>query len=97
MPDIYLSTQKFFGKVVRIDLRRMENVTNCSLSIRNEKRDKETGEIVATGESERSACVTVLDLESLHARAVGYIKGFAGIDACHFTVTSHLTHVVFAL
>jgi hypothetical protein len=70
--------QLFFGKIVRIDLQRMENVTNCSLSVRSQSRDPITKEIITIGESDADACVTILDLGSLHERAVGYMKGFTG-------------------
>ena len=70
--------KKFFGKVVRIDLRRMENTTECSISVRSESRNMNTGTIEIVGDTE-DPCVTILDLESLHERAVGFLKGFKGV------------------
>lgn len=71
--------QKFFGKVVRVDLQGMENVTNCELYIHSEYFDEASGHVVSSGVSADEACVTVLDLESLHPRAVGFMKGFSGV------------------
>jgi hypothetical protein len=68
----------FFGKVVRIDLPRMDNLTECTLSVRTQRWDAAAGAVVTTGESDADACVTVLDIGSLHERAVGFIKGFTG-------------------
>lgn len=62
----------------------MENVTECGLSVRRQSRDVATGETVTLGASDEEACVTILDLETMHGRAVGFMKGFAGtLLTCH--------------
>jgi hypothetical protein len=73
----YHNGRKFFGKVVKIDLFAMiENVTLC-----NEMYVIETminGTVNTTGTANiSSACVHVIDVSSLHERAVGFMKGFS--------------------
>ena len=75
----HFNGKKFFGKVVRVDLMKMENITRCQASVRMEFFNSNTGDIEVTGEDESVACVTILDLGSLHPRAVGFMKGFTGV------------------
>lgn len=72
--------QKFFGKVVRIDLKDgMQNVTKCAENFVIERYDAITGKIVYSGPGNphsNSTCVHVLDLQSMYPQAVGFRRGF---------------------
>ncbi len=70
-----MSIQKFFGKVVRVDLLAMlNNVTNCTNSWRKEAMVN--GTLVVTGTTSAHPCVIVLDLTTIHPNARGFRKGF---------------------
>jgi hypothetical protein len=72
--------KKFFGKVVRIDLKDgMQNVTKCAENFVIERYDAITGKIVYSGPGNphsNSTCVHVLDLQSMYPQAVGFRRGF---------------------
>lgn len=55
----------------------MENISVCMAKYRREWRDQQ-GVAHAEGASSDAACVTVLDLKTVHPRAVGFRKGFSG-------------------
>ena len=75
----YYNGKKFFGKVIRINLHLLShNITTCIKSTRIEYYDKINNKIVTNGINSRDACVVILDLESLHPKAVGFRKGFTG-------------------
>lgn len=70
--------QKFSGKVVRIDLKAMGNVSECSAKYRMESFDSK-GNLNVTGKSDSSdACIFVIDLTTIHPNAKGFRKGFMG-------------------
>ena len=54
------------------------NTTACSQLVRSERYDTSLESVVVTGVPLDDACVAILDLESLHPRAVGFRKGFKG-------------------
>jgi hypothetical protein len=57
----------------------MANATDCMESYRMESINITTGEITRTGNTnDNDACVTVLDLASLHPFARGFRRGFVG-------------------
>jgi hypothetical protein len=82
---------KFHGKVVRIDLQLMAaaTMTDCLSKVRSERWDSETGTVIATGQQLVNgsfnpaappdvACITILDLTTLHPNARGFRRGFVG-------------------
>jgi len=68
----------FFGKVVRVDLKLMENTTYCKYHYRYEYYDTDSSSIKSTGVSKSQACIFVLDLASVNENARGFRKGFVG-------------------
>ncbi len=64
----------------------MENISECSSSVRIEYFNRKSGQIEISGESESTACVTILDVGSLHSRAVGFMKGFVGENSCRSSI-----------
>lgn len=72
----WCAAQKYFGKLVRINLRWMASGAGCESSIR--RGYVEDGEVVNEGDDH--ACVTILDLASLNPRLVGFRRGFTGTD-----------------
>lgn len=68
----------FSGKVVRVDLQKMSNISYCKSHYRTEALDA-NGNLVATGPKRGDdPCVFVLDLASLHPNARGFRRGFVG-------------------
>lgn len=66
----------------RINLKEMiSNTTRCQHSYRSEYYNTTTGYSVITGtiSSAVDACVSILDLRTVHPQAVGFKKGFANI------------------
>ena len=61
---------KFLGKVVRVNLRLMENATYCALMYRQEYYNEMTQSIQSTGWAD--ACVFVLDSASVNPAARGF-------------------------
>jgi hypothetical protein len=61
----------------------MENVTDCEMYVHSEYFDAASGLVVSSGVPAGEACVTVLDLETLHPRATGFMKGFTGVGRRH--------------
>eukprot|EP01041_Mallomonas_annulata_P005612 gene5612-11329_t len=75
----YYNGNKFFGKVVRIDLHRMgRNISNCMDFIHSEYYNTASATIISQGVALNESCVAILDLESMHPRAVGFRRGFTG-------------------
>lgn len=71
--------QKYFGKVVRIDLHFMGlNHSQCMASNRTEIYNPATKSVQIIGSTSTSACVVILDLASMNRKAVGFRKGFTG-------------------
>ena len=71
--------QKFFGKVVRVDLHMMGlNQSVCLSHVRRETYSASQGRVVVTGPRLNASCVVVLDLQSLHPKAIGFRRGFLG-------------------
>lgn len=79
---------RFHGLVVRVDLEAMAKPDRCMQKVRFERWNRTSGraEIVthATAHSSRTydeptetACIVILDLESLHPRAYGFRRGFS--------------------
>ena len=74
-----LFVQKFFGKVVRVDLHMMGlNQSVCLSHVRRETYSSSQGRVVVTGPRLNASCVAVLDLQSLHPKAIGFRRGFLG-------------------
>mmetsp|Transcript_7863 Transcript_7863/g.11718 ORF Transcript_7863/g.11718 Transcript_7863/m.11718 type:complete len:668 (+) Transcript_7863:194-2197(+) len=73
----YHNGNRFFGKLVRVNLFGMENETNCMLNVRFEWLDS-TGTPQTSGVALEEACIVVLNLESIHEDARGFRKGFIG-------------------
>lgn len=75
-----MTGQKFFGKVVRVDLKDgMSNVTTCAGSYVYEFYNSTSGEIEHSGTkspTDTDVCVYILDVGSLHPEAVGFRRGF---------------------
>lgn len=67
---------------MRVDLRMMENTTLCMSKYRHEWLDEQR-KPHAQGVSSDAACVTVLDLKTVHPRAAGFRKGFSGVVHNH--------------
>ena len=71
----YHNGHKFVGKVVKVDLKAMDDVNACMANYRLETMVN--GKIVITGPGTReNACVHILDLVSLHPDARGFRRGF---------------------
>lgn len=90
------SLQKFFGKVVRVDLQAMGNLSECASHYRIERYDAQGRLVVNTTVSDPDdACVFVIDLASKHPKAVGFRRGFVGfphgyLAAGHYSVVAQL-------
>lgn len=57
----------------------MGNASDCMGSYRMESKNLSSGQTIYTGSRDKSeACVTVLDLETLHPYARGFRRGFVG-------------------
>jgi len=69
---------KFTGKVVRVNLIAMDNITECMMNYRMESLSSNDNVIVTGTGSASDACIFVLDLTSLHPDARGFRKGFLG-------------------
>jgi len=67
---------RFVGKVVRVDMWNMDNATACMLSVRREWVDSASGAIRSSGPSSSTACITILDLQSMNPNARGFRRGF---------------------
>lgn len=74
---------RFHGLVVRVNLMRMIDEVWCTNRTRFERWDRDLGQAVTVSHDGRdydepveSACITILDLESLHPRAFGFRRGF---------------------
>lgn len=68
---------EFFGKVVRVDLQAMGNISACSESYMFESlMPNGTVNITGTVTNRDEACVFVMDLKTLHPEAVGFRRGF---------------------
>ena len=75
----YHNRAAFHGYVVRVDLQQLEDKAACLSRMRFERWDRDSQSVVfINGQAEpiESACITVLDLASLHPRAVGFRRGF---------------------
>ena len=69
--------KNFSGKVVAIDLDAMRfNASICVKAVRTEFLNQTSGAIVQAGHNSSSACITVLDLSTLHHNATGFRRGF---------------------
>lgn len=69
------SGTKFTGKVVRVDLVRMSDNETCIADYRHEYINS-AGHRVVEGPGNESACITIIDLPSLHVNARGFRRGF---------------------
>jgi hypothetical protein len=77
--------QNFFGKLVRIDLKQMEDPTDCMRRVRYEYYNNTLGPFHLERKGEMSSpCVIILDLTTLHPRAKGFRRGFAGESIASF-------------
>mmetsp|Transcript_8789 Transcript_8789/g.14972 ORF Transcript_8789/g.14972 Transcript_8789/m.14972 type:complete len:537 (-) Transcript_8789:143-1753(-) len=74
----YHNRVRFFGKLVRVDLFGMENITDCMLRVRFEKLDANGDPEIIGWPDINTACVTVLILETIHEDARGFKRGFMG-------------------
>ena len=69
-----------YTRTRRINLKELiSNLTRCQHSYRSEYYNTTTGHAVITGtvSSPLDACVSILDLRTVHPQAVGFKKGFA--------------------
>eukprot|EP00604_Paraphysomonas_vestita_P001611 CAMPEP_0174822304 /NCGR_PEP_ID=MMETSP1107-20130205/14895_1 /TAXON_ID=36770 /ORGANISM="Paraphysomonas vestita, Strain GFlagA" /LENGTH=466 /DNA_ID=CAMNT_0016040871 /DNA_START=484 /DNA_END=1884 /DNA_ORIENTATION=- len=73
----YHNGKSFFGKLVRIDLKQMSDADDCSRRVRWEWYNNTLGTLERQGEMS-SPCIIILDLSTIHQRARGFRKGFAG-------------------
>eukprot|EP01038_Epipyxis_sp_PR26KG_P007496 gene7496-10213_t len=73
----YHNGERFFGKLVRVNLKDMGNITYCLGRYAMESYNS-SGHLIKTGGnySATDACVYVLDLETISPRASGFRKGF---------------------
>jgi hypothetical protein len=69
---------KFTGKVVRVNLKTMDNITQCMMNYRMESMSSDETVVVTGTSNAKDACIFVLDLTSLHPDARGFRKGFMG-------------------
>jgi hypothetical protein len=77
----YNTGARFYGKVVRVDLQRMSDLEDCVNSYRQEAYDANFNLVVtgsATIPSAVDACILVLDVQTKHPMAVGFMRGFVG-------------------
>lgn len=77
----HFTGSRFFGKVVRVDLQRMTDLEACAASYRQEAYDANFNLVVTGSETIPAAvdaCVLVLDLQTKHPLAVGFMRGFVG-------------------
>jgi len=92
----YHNGEEFFGKVVRVDLQAMSNITKCLSEYYMESLDSDGNLlIVSTVATRKAACIHVLDLGSVSDSARGFRKGFAGypygyLSAGHFSTLVRL-------
>jgi hypothetical protein len=92
----FLFAQKFFGKVVRVDLQAMGDIETCLSNYRLESYNGQGDLVVNTTVSNNDdACIFVIDLASKHPNAVGFRRGFVGypygyLAAGHYSVVARL-------
>ena len=95
--------QKFFGKVVRVNLLGMANISICKDSYRIETMDAHG--VVHINSSETAgtvACVHVLDLTTKNINARGFRRGFVNypygyLSAGQYSVVARLDMEDFGL
>jgi hypothetical protein len=95
----YHNGKRFFGKVVRVDLKGIEDVEQCGIDYRMESllpngTMKVTGRYNSTGDyyypipDRDNACVFVIDLTTMHPNARGFMRGFAGYPYAYLAPSS---------
>lgn len=75
----YHNGQVFHGKVVRIDLQAMGNISTCMKSWRYEYLNAQGNVVVMPGSAPASsACIFWMDLATIHPQARGFRRAFVG-------------------
>lgn len=89
----YHTGTKFFGKVVRINLKKMANATQCGESYVTEYMDA-SGNVMYNGTSTvDAACVHIMDLSSVDPQAVGLRRGFVGYPYGYLSSATYQVNV----
>jgi hypothetical protein len=89
-PSPHQPLQDFFGKLVRVDLKQMEDPEDCMRRVRYEYYNNTLGPFHLERKGEMSSpCIIILDLTTLHPRARGFRRGFAGETSSLFIFPHH--------